>query len=717
MTGEQMSKSKQKLRACPAVGREISSAECGENRASRYGCPASCPFNPWSPENYDRALATEDSLVKKLMARLAVEARANPGIRSEVDDALYAGADLVGRQQFFVHKFHRERDAEGLTLAGRLLKSKFGELNNDERFLISRMENMRPALVEIHRVLDDAECEAVDLLDPKSGSFLIHDRSLASQAVRFSHLLIWLFEMPHYRRTHGAGLNMVEAGDMDPVEVLVETVAHLGGPRATGGALPEWLDKNMDQMHKAFAAINAAMKRRLFESIDAKFCRATYRLRANTVKIFNKLDGYADSEPGELSDKDSGEGFVKVYDWFDEPSKEPADQASLPLEPRCATKIGRPLLGAICVAPDRIRIEASSSARYQALRARFEKRLGSFVEFESERVDDPLAGRLKEMSAKETALVPPFILEHAPRIITGVASIKAEIPAGLSGEEANEFMNRQHHEKWLDERIPAFNNLTPRAAAADSAMRPKLVGMLKSTIREHDMRNLRTGGMSDINWLVRELGLNEVLFEAPPWREPQADDEDGDEEGEEEKMVNDGDGIDSGKYDIPPPLPPGPLGISEISERMADMLDCFSDVMDAMSEFADVAPQALDFFVELTAKLNDKWADGALIHGVLKAWFIFFPLGTRPSKFNLENLAARVGAELEKAEDLQDEGADAVLNHLKSGTQPVLTGILASEILDLATKGSKKERMNPNFAPLLLLILKGFIDELDSAAR
>ncbi|MBA3651276.1 MAG: hypothetical protein H0W66_07315, partial [Chthoniobacterales bacterium] len=47
--------SKQK-RWCPAIAQQISSAECGQNRTSRYDCPAECPFNPWSPANYERAL-------------------------------------------------------------------------------------------------------------------------------------------------------------------------------------------------------------------------------------------------------------------------------------------------------------------------------------------------------------------------------------------------------------------------------------------------------------------------------------------------------------------------------------------------------------------------------------------------------------------------------------------------------------------------------------
>jgi len=41
-----------KHRLCPALGREILRSECGENRHSRYACPATGPHNPFALENY-----------------------------------------------------------------------------------------------------------------------------------------------------------------------------------------------------------------------------------------------------------------------------------------------------------------------------------------------------------------------------------------------------------------------------------------------------------------------------------------------------------------------------------------------------------------------------------------------------------------------------------------------------------------------------------------
>src|SRR5688572_6815575 len=51
-----------KRRYCPALEREITSAECGENRNSRYQCPGSCSFNLFAPQNYSQVLEAEERL-------------------------------------------------------------------------------------------------------------------------------------------------------------------------------------------------------------------------------------------------------------------------------------------------------------------------------------------------------------------------------------------------------------------------------------------------------------------------------------------------------------------------------------------------------------------------------------------------------------------------------------------------------------------------------
>jgi hypothetical protein len=67
-----------KKRFCPVMQRDLSSAECGDNRVSRYACPAECTFNPYAPANYDMALALDDVLNKKATEYFSKPRRTGP---------------------------------------------------------------------------------------------------------------------------------------------------------------------------------------------------------------------------------------------------------------------------------------------------------------------------------------------------------------------------------------------------------------------------------------------------------------------------------------------------------------------------------------------------------------------------------------------------------------------------------------------------------------
>ena len=49
-------------RACPALGRGISSRRCGGERGTKIACPADCGFSPYALANYDEALKLERTL-------------------------------------------------------------------------------------------------------------------------------------------------------------------------------------------------------------------------------------------------------------------------------------------------------------------------------------------------------------------------------------------------------------------------------------------------------------------------------------------------------------------------------------------------------------------------------------------------------------------------------------------------------------------------------
>jgi hypothetical protein len=117
----------------------------------------------------------------------------------------------------------------------------------------------------------------------------------------------------------------------------------------------------------------------------------------------------------------------------------------------------------------------------------------------------------------DKALVPPALLKDPPKLAFAVSEVPAPPEPASPGARAADF-ERQRDREFLDAPIPALEGKTPRQAASDPAYREKLRRLIKSRISATDKHNLETGRNDDINWLVRELGLDEILFEPPPLR-------------------------------------------------------------------------------------------------------------------------------------------------------------------------------------------------------
>jgi len=81
--------------------------------------------------------------------------------------------------------------------------------------------------------------------------------------------------------------------------------------------------------------------------------------------------------------------------------------------------------------------------------------------------------------------------------------------ANLSRKMMKDFY-KKHYEKFIDEQIPALDNLTPRQAAKDPKMRPKLIGLMKQHLKSIDIQNKEKGLGLDISWMLDELGLVEL---------------------------------------------------------------------------------------------------------------------------------------------------------------------------------------------------------------
>ena len=149
-------------RDCPALGRVITPAECGQGRNSEIACPVDCPHNPFAPANYEAFLDLEGKVANQLSMMLAREA--SPTLMREMSAAIER-QDLFTMQALVVSHVHGQG-----RLAKWLEEGRFDDWKNDDRAMLDCLATTRPAVIEFHEMRDELSWVAVDLLRPEEDS-------------------------------------------------------------------------------------------------------------------------------------------------------------------------------------------------------------------------------------------------------------------------------------------------------------------------------------------------------------------------------------------------------------------------------------------------------------------------------------------------------------------------------------------------------------------
>ncbi len=699
-----------KRRPCPAVNREISSAECGENRLSHYACPESCPFNPFAAANYPALLQVESELDLLSVKRITGE------------DARFPGALLEARRLNSGHGWHAavvwhlffKRDGGGKTFAQRWENMRFSGLKNDERVFFRGKMQMRVALLEVHRILDDQRIEAVDLLDPAATPMIVVDRSVAARAVRFVTFLTWLYPLPHFWRMSGTGISMSDLGPFTALEMLEACIAHLGGP-AGGEAQRPWLAENFVRIDEALVATGRERQRRMFSQLDATFGAATYQLQAPFAACRSALRADPEIDVDEVQPDEGQKGFVEAMVWFEAKGKKGLASATIP---------GRSVLGRVLLGLNEWRVEAIGGARLDQLRQRFEARLGDRVRFVKERRDD-LAGRMAaEAPPVDLALVPPRLLE-LPGGFDLSSSRLAGPPAGMTMEAYQaELMNEQRR-TWLDEPLPALDGRTAREAARLPAWRGRVLELVKAQVRQVDQRNLELDRSDDVNAHIRELGLAELDFPPPPRRAcpvPEAE--------SEADFENDEDDDSDDFLELPqrdpkrevrgwsaPPFVSRPLTLEEALERMQAGIRAFATASEALDEIDASGSTLLDDAYALAEGEMDERDFGHLNVFLIQAWFALVPRAAAPPPLRFEAMAAMLERD---AKNLGNGGVGtaAKLRRITlDSPQPHLMEVIVGAVVASLEKGPKATRPRPGSIVGIVLVLKAVIAEIDQGLR
>ncbi len=688
-----------KQRLCPAVGRKISAGECGECRGSRYTCPEDCGHNPFEPANYLQLLEIEDGLDAKTVGRMFEDAPDRPALEGMFRRA----AEAKSPQALHVltsWRLFNEQGADGMTCAQRWERAGFPGLKNDERVLFRAKMQMRVALLEIRCVIDEQHIEATDLFAPDRPTLSIVDRSLARQAVRFASFLTWAFPLPHFCRMAGSALVIPDWAPFEPLEIVTELVRHLGGPAGVE-PMRRWLAEHFLRFGEALNATAWERRRLMFAAIDAKWGSAVYELRAPFSECRDVVDKTDRVEEDNLDEKERREGFAEARTWLDD-----AASPAVVVPEEAAPILGRVLLGQTFW-----RIEAMGAERLARLRGRLETVLGSRVRFTGERLDDVGARMANDEPRGDPALVPPRLLENAPRI--EMVSSRLAMPAGGSREEIEAKVEEDQRRAFLDEAVPALDGRTPREAARDPVLRPKLVRLMKTHVRGHDENDLRSGRSTDINWLLRELGLDELDVPAPPLRPPPAAEDDEDRE----RWDEDEDEPDDGRT-APDPLPEEPFDFDEAAERLKAALDEFDTAQEALDELQLSGSTLMTDVSELTGDLLSEHEFSYLVVFLIHAWFALIQPGFRAPQLRLPVMRDALEREIDLLyKNGIPDRMDVLSAIVSDSRQPALLQLLLGHLFEGVKNAPKKIRPSIESQPAMIAVLKVVTNELDHALR
>ena len=531
-------------RECPAKQATITREECGRGRNSTISCPVDCVFNPFALANYADGFAKLESKVIHLLTRKLLT-DLTPSQLRELGEAMQQD-DIYTSHALQAWHIHGE---------GRLEKWKeegfLRDWKNDEVVMLGFMATIRPALLEFRETLDENTCMAVDLLRPELPPFVVIDGAAATHVGRFDVMLGWVFDLPAGQRLSGSSIVLPDIEGTGPSEVFQRLLDHLGAPSGDPRA---WLMEHMPLLAEAFTAIDIARQEKRIRISDLRrFVLAHDLGQGQAAALIAALE----ADPRILADAPGEDGKSWGATLIAEGTDRDRD-----VEARA--------VGHFFVHADRLEFEAIGEEPADQGRrfiAALPASMGPEQASESDLAPPSAAPSF------DPGLVPPAFLETVGALDLAT-TVHLKQPGIAAGSEL-----ALHYRNFADIPLPALDGHSPRDAAADPVLRPKLLVLMKGHISRCD-RERRTNGVDfDLNPLLAELGLDEIILPPPPlgFIEPEEDEIfldpppsqpllEGDQLEDRIQMVTGDDAI-----------------WNRIELRLADILDAFNDLPDKLN--------------------------------------------------------------------------------------------------------------------------------------
>jgi hypothetical protein len=207
-----------------------------------------------------------------------------------------------------------------------------------------------------------------------------------------------------------------------------------------------------------------------------------FELHCSVREAFDRLKGLSliasdDDLLGDAEWADDGELSRAVFPWSKKGNKLHRDWDNT-------------TLGTITVSAGAASVFVNSARRAKKIRGLIDKRLGHDALY------------LRQTIESVDAMLDPSRLRD-------VDDAGPELPSLENTPEGRAFLedaNRRHWETWLDDKVPALGNLTPRQAAKTPLGRERLEALLAEFAWRQDASPTNLIKM-DVGWIRRQLGL------------------------------------------------------------------------------------------------------------------------------------------------------------------------------------------------------------------
>jgi hypothetical protein len=514
---------KKAKRPCPALAGWICPSCCGSHRGSKINCSKDCSYFPFGVAAFDTWLKVDNEwllkaadyglkrLGKTEFNRIWKEESINTA-NPDLDQEASLGNAIYG--VLFVR-----RDATGRTLADVWESEGWAGLNNDEQLMMRFRRRSLVTVIELQKNVDRQTSECIDLFEHDPRPFRLFDRALAARAPRFTRLLVWLTHYPHFSRTSGFGYPIpLSVWPMWKEQIQAWTTEE--SQRKPGMYVREFLSENLPKAAERIHALTDEYRRQLFNSLDAHHCVALYEFTGAPAEIESVLKSKPEFKVGEPRAEAGLETPQGFYHWLRE-GESAEFEKELPKSLQPIPKNGEnSILANVWFYPNRLMIEASSKLKYEFVKKLAGKYFDGLVRFQGEQIVD-LAKQIQERRMAENALLEATAgWREEPRELAPAPAAATEIEATgvTTGEETAtappELIIQQTHDQnyraFLDDKNPALDGWTPRAASKVPKMRTRLAELMKLHLHNLDRQNREKGIDLRLDWVLDELGLPEL---------------------------------------------------------------------------------------------------------------------------------------------------------------------------------------------------------------